>query len=117
LPSCNGQPWQASGLPLADQAHGAFGFSEFTLHTPSGPHRIGRLGSRLFRSTDASLLRDRCAMHALQSIDPRRNLLCIDRTEKTRAHAGEAASVKATSVRMQADVDALLARLARFSCL
>jgi len=114
-PSRNGHPWHASGLPWADQIHEAFGFSEFTLHTPSGAHRIGRLGNRLFRAAGVSVLGDPCAMHALQAIDPGRNLLCIDRTEQVCPHVNEGATVKATSVRFRGNRDAVLARLAKFS--
>src|SRR3990172_6151564 len=44
-----GRQWHASGLGQADRIHATYGFSEFSLHVPSGMHRIGRLGRHLFR--------------------------------------------------------------------
>ena len=69
--------WFVSGLSEADRLHAVFGFSEFSLTTPTETYRVGRLGDDLFRSTDAQLPLDQSAWAALARIDPRRDFLGV----------------------------------------
>ncbi len=106
--------WYAGNLPQADRIHGEFGFSQFDLYTSSGSYRIGRLGSRLFRATDAALLSDPCVPHALERLGSHRSLLCIDNKDCLSDVIPPRATVLARSFRMAADVDQLLERLSGF---
>jgi ribosomal protein S18 acetylase RimI-like enzyme len=62
-------------LPQADVTHRAFGFSSFRLAHGGRTFTIGRLGERWFRVTEGELLRRPEALRALQSLDPRREIL------------------------------------------
>jgi GNAT superfamily N-acetyltransferase len=106
--------WYAGGLALADRIHENYGFSEFDLHTRSNRYRIGRLGRRFFRATDAAVFSDPSVPHALRTLDPRRSLFCVDKTDRLCGVPPENATLRARSVRMTADVDEVLERLSRF---
>jgi len=110
----DGRPWHTSGLGLADRTHEHYGFSEFSLHTSSGSFRIGRLGSHLFRTTDAAVLSDPCALHALKTLDARRNLLCIDKAEAVPSTLPEDAIELTRNLRMTAQFDQVVQRLSQF---
>lgn len=62
-------------LPQADATHRAFGFSSFRLADRGRAFTIGRLGERWFRVTEGELLRRPEVLHALQSLDPHREIL------------------------------------------
>jgi hypothetical protein len=106
--------WYAGNLAQADRIHEEFGFSQFDLHTESGSYCVGRLGSRLFRATDAAVLSDSCVPHALEKLDPHRSLLCVDEKQSLAKLMPPCATVLARSLRMATDVDALLKRLTDF---
>ncbi|NQT14850.1 MAG: GNAT family N-acetyltransferase [Planctomycetes bacterium] len=106
--------WYAAGLALADRIHEAYGFSEFDLETRSRSYRIGRLGGSLFRATDAAVLADPSASHALKTLDPNRTLLCIDKTDAISDAVRQHAVVLAHNHRMAADLNTTLDRLAMF---
>jgi GNAT superfamily N-acetyltransferase len=106
--------WYAGNLAQADRIHEEYGFSQFDLCTKSGSYCIGRLGSRLFRATDAAILSDPCVPHALERLDPHRALLCIDNKESLSEVMPARATVLARSFRMATEVDALLERLVSF---
>ncbi len=108
------QPWFASGLAQANRIHDSWGFSEFTLQTPSGAHRVGRLGDRLFRVTDSRVLTDGCALAALRSIAPERNLVCIDKIDSFVDPIPEGAVVRSKSARLAASLDDVLGTLSGF---
>ncbi len=106
-------PWHPEGLDEANRTHRDYGFSEFRLHVGPQTYRIGRLGDRLFRTTEAALLDDGPALRALRSLDPGRRLLCIDRTDRTNGRVGAGAVEKARTFRMSASLDDVLRRLSR----
>jgi predicted GNAT family acetyltransferase len=106
--------WYAGNLAQADRIHEEYGFSQFDLCTRSGSYSIGRLGSRLFRATDAAVLSDPCVPHALETLDPHRSLLCIDNKESLSDVMPPCTTVLARSLRMATDVDGLLERLLGF---
>ena len=108
------QPWYAGGLPQAGKIHQSYGFSQFSLHTPSGTYQIGRLGDHVFRATTSAVLADPSALGALATLDPKRSLLCIDKTDSLGDLVPQNATVRARSVRMRGEVDEALRRLARF---
>ena len=108
------QKWHASGLGQADRIHRDYGFSEFRLRVGPHDYRIGRLGGRLFRATDAAVLADPCALHALRSLGPDRTLLCIGRADRATDLLPEGAIERARSFRMSASLDDVLGRLSRF---
>ena len=104
--------WSADGLPQADRNHAIFGFSEFSLKTPTETYRVGRLGNDLFRTTDAKLWLDRSAWTALRTIDPRRDLLgLLDPQPADKFDLG-GSQLKARSIRMSASIDDVLGGLA-----
>ena len=109
------EPFVYSGLVPADRLHDAYGFSELGLRTRRGSFRIGRLGPRLFRATDAAVLTDPTALAALRTLDPDRNLLCIDRADAFDQVTVTGAKELARAVRMTADLDPLMKRLSRFA--
>jgi len=106
--------WYSAGLALADRIHEAYGFSEFGLDTRSRSYRIGRLGSSLFRATDAAVLTDPSAAHALRALDPNRSLLCIDQTDAVSDAARQRTVVRARNYRFVADLETTIKRLAKF---
>jgi ribosomal protein S18 acetylase RimI-like enzyme len=63
-----------SGIPQAERAHRAYGFSTITIETAFGSFPVGRMGARYFRTTDPQILDHRSILHA---IDPNRELLLI----------------------------------------
>ena len=108
------QPWFASGLAEANLIHDSWGFSQFTLQTPKGSHRIGRLGNRLFRVTDGRVLSDDCVLAALKSLSPARNLVCIDEVDSFVDPLPDGAVIKATSARLGGSLDEVLGSLSGF---
>lgn len=106
--------WYAGGLAMADRIHEAYGFSEFNLQTRSRSYRIGRLSTTLFRATDAAVLADPSAAHALKALDPNRNVLCIDKTDAVSDALRQRAFVRARNYRMAADLNTTVERLATF---
>lgn len=107
----NHQPSTANGLAEARQTHRAYGFSEFSLSTPTRSYRVGRLGDHLFRVTDGRVLDDASALSALARLDPHRTLLCITQADAVAHGAPARKTVKARSLRMAADPAVVLQRL------
>ncbi len=71
-----------STYPQANPDHTRVGFSQFSLCTAVRTYSIGRLGESLFRCGGSDILNDPCALGALVTLDPCRDLLCIDRSER-----------------------------------
>ena len=98
-----------TGLPAADAVHARFGFSQFTVQTPSAGYTVGRIGERWFRLTDAAALDDPDVRAALHSLDPQRGLLVLAPAE---SNVGERGFVRiATSHRRRTSLAALISRL------
>ncbi|ARA93330.1 hypothetical protein AWN76_009250 [Rhodothermaceae bacterium RA] len=103
-PSDVTRPTPPPDLHEADARHRRYGFSTFRLELEGRTYTIGRLGSRLFRTTDAAVPADREALLALAHLDPRRRLLCI-------APGPLPGAVLARSLRLAAPVAAVRAAL------
>ncbi len=103
-PSAVTHPTPPPDLPEADARHRRYGFSTFQLALEGRTYPIGRLGARLFRTTDAAVPADREALLALAQLDPRRQLLCI-------APEPLPGAVLARSLRLAAPVAAVRAAL------
>jgi GNAT superfamily N-acetyltransferase len=68
--------WLLRQCAQADASHDHFGFSQFVLDNGDLAFSVGRLGSRWFRITDASALRED-VLRVLHEIDPRRQVLAL----------------------------------------
>lgn len=102
----------ATYLGEADEVYARYGFSQFTLTTERGAYAIGRLGSSYFRSP-AALLDDEAAHVALRRLDPHRRVLCIDGPEWWEAASERGAVLLGRTVRLQAPIEQVVARLDR----
>ena len=97
------------GLPEADAQHARYGFSAFSLKTPTSTYRIGRLEDGLFRATTCSILSDRAALKALHRFQPQRRLLCIGTGEPPPAATPH--HLLGRSLRLESALDPLLTLL------
>lgn len=104
--------WTSTYLGEADEVYARYGFSQFTLTTERGAYAIGRLGSSYFRSP-AALLDDEAAHVALRRLDPHRRVLCIDGPEWWEAASERGAVLLGRTVRLQAPIEQVVARLDR----
>jgi GNAT superfamily N-acetyltransferase len=103
--------WQTEGLSVADHAQEEMGFSRFSLRTPRTTYTIGRLGSEWYRYGGFDILDDPSAVHALQTLDPSRRLLCIGDANLVPAQWAHHGQVVSRSTRLSASVDAMFATL------
>ncbi len=100
--------WTAINIPQADLDHTLVGFSQFRLRTSVRTYSIGRLGGSLFRCGGFDILNDPSALGALVTLDPSRDLLCIDRSESLTPDIAAKGRIVARSERMVATTDTLL---------
>ena len=61
------------GYPQAEAVQARFGFSELRVKTSAGLATIGRLGDRLLRITDPTVLDDGAVWAAVRAVEPRRS--------------------------------------------
>lgn len=66
-----------SGLPQAQVCHRQFGFSHFTMDTPAGSYRVGKLGEKWFRISQPQFINDHNAMQYLCHQKSGQKLLCL----------------------------------------
>lgn len=100
-------PW-LSGLPQAELVQQQFGFSSFTIHTPS-PVSIGRIGSSWYRLTDPGAVRDPAVFATLRAFDANRRFLAV--LPASVIPADQRIRVLARLHRMEASIPQILARL------
>ncbi|MEP6618914.1 MAG: N-acetyltransferase [bacterium] len=98
-----------SGMPVAEAAHARFGFSQFTVHASGNDYSVGRLGEAWFRVSDAGVVRDLQALHALRTLDARRGLLVVTGADDDME--GRGFTKVATAQRRRVGVEMLLERL------
>lgn len=104
---------RVSGLPAANAAHAAFGFSDFQIETDrSGRTTVGRLGDRWWRlvprsDTEMEVFDDRDLLSTLRALEPHRGLLIT--LNSTSAPAGVVEILR--THRMEIEIDPLLERL------
>ncbi len=104
---------RVSGLPAANAAHDAFGFSEFQIETDrSGRTTVGRLGERWWRLVPPSdskldLVGDLDLLSTLHALEPHRGLLVTSQGALKPARAVEVLRTH----RMELEIDRLLGSL------
>jgi GNAT superfamily N-acetyltransferase len=99
-----------SGLPQADAVQNRFGFSQFSVMTPTARYDIGRLGDKWFRTTNPALLGDRFALLALGNLARERRLLCIV-PKSTPVPDDMTFEMVLASDRFEGDIDVVLSAL------
>jgi len=99
------------GWPQAEACHCRFGFSEFTLLTGRGEHRVGRLGSKWFRLVELSALQDPACTMALARLDPGRRVLAVLPEGSLPSGIAGRSKQLARTLRMAMDLDSLKVRL------
>ena len=103
---------RVSGLPVANAAHEAFGFSEFQVETESGATSVGRLGDRWWRlatqsGTGMEVLDDHDLLSTLRELDPHRGLLIQLDSVTPQASVVQLLKIH----RMEIEIDRLLEQL------
>jgi len=99
------------GYPQAQVCQERFGFSQFTVVTPSGTHAVGRLGSNWFRLTRPEALTDPDLGAALLRIDPGRRILALLRRGILPAALEGRVRLWASTVRLAAGIEEVIRRL------
>ena len=98
------------GVPTAQAAHEAFGFSELEVETTAGRNRVGRLGNKWWRvpaglgpSGTAAILADTDLLATLHALDPARGLM----VSVPGSHPPAGATELLRMLRMEAPLDQL----------
>ena len=102
------RPRAVVGLPQAELAYAAFGFSRVTL---AGSGDVGLLGDRWFRITDAAMLCDASVHAALRTLDPKRQILALLPDGALPAALRARARRLANTRRLTGDLDKIIAKL------